>query len=180
MRARRTWVPLFLWLLDTSIINAYIMWTTYHGSKSKTSHREYRIKLVDELVDLSYKLEKPRVVVSSNHTGDNRPRLKRSRSNTYITTNNNVLSKRRLEPAMHFPIHKDRGEDSDKENRPNQTSINNTTNRARCVWCRHISLGAGEKNPNKSGWQCVTCVVPLCLTQGRNCFQSYHVCTRGR
>lgn len=25
MRSRRTWIPLFLWLVDTSIVNAYIM-----------------------------------------------------------------------------------------------------------------------------------------------------------
>jgi hypothetical protein len=177
MRTSRTWVPLFLWLLDTSIINAYIMWTTYHESKSKTSHRDYRVRLLDELLELSYKLEKlERLEAGNNDTTGNRPPLKRSRSNTYITTNNNMLKKQRLEPAMHFPIHKDEGEDSDKENRPSQTNFNNLTSRLQCVWCRHKSLEAGEKTriKSKSSWECATCKVRLCLTQGRNCLQSYH------
>ncbi|KAF9923387.1 hypothetical protein BGZ65_008912, partial [Modicella reniformis] len=90
---------------------------------SNTSHRLFRLKLVDELVELSYKVEKPQETLDNNDTRVNRP-LKRSRSKTYITTNNNMLSKKRLHPGMHYPVQIAEGEDSDKENRPNQDKLN--------------------------------------------------------
>jgi hypothetical protein len=183
MRTRRSWIPLFLWLLDTSIINAYIMWTIHHGAKRTTSHREFRLKLVGELVELSYKLERPQEQLENNATrgnqpenNANRPPFKRSRSASYITTNRKVLDNKRLRPGMHYPVHRAEDNDSDKENQDTHNTLSKITNRIQCEWCRHKSLEGGEKTPhkNRSVWLCVTCKTPLCLTPGRNCFASYN------
>ena len=169
MRTSRTWVPLFLWLLDTSITNAYIMWTIHHNSKTKTSHRDFRLKLVEELVELSYKLEKPQEEPDNNGVRNNPPQLKRSRSKTFLTAKKTVLSNKRLLPGM-------QDNDSDKENQPNHNVLNKGANRVQCGWCRHMSLQGGEKTPDKSRsfWHCATCKIPLCLTPGRNCFVPDH------
>ncbi|KAF9962824.1 hypothetical protein BGZ65_007774, partial [Modicella reniformis] len=140
MRKSRTWMPLFLWLLDTSI-NAYIMWTIQHGSKSNTCHREFRLKLVNEFVELSYKLER------AQETLDKSISLKYIQ--TYITTNKITCPARSGFTQMHYPIQKAEDEDYDKENLANQDRPNNASNRMQCEWCRYKSLKAGRKRASQ-------------------------------
>lgn len=56
MRSLRTWMPLFLWLLDTSILNAYIMRCIHLKEQTKSSHRLFRISLYKELKGLALQI----------------------------------------------------------------------------------------------------------------------------
>jgi len=188
MRTSRTWIPLFLWLLDTSIINAYIMWKLHHNVKKKGAHSDFRQKLVSELLELSYKVDSP---VETTHTiamCNSQAAPTKPRRTGYITANNNVLGPKRHLPGMHYPVCND---DSDKENDPNHGK----DDRRVCVLCRSKTLDTAAtptKKPRtfsrsntldtiksltkktKSSWKCVTCNVPLCIMKERNCFKDYH------
>ncbi|KAF8941422.1 hypothetical protein BGZ58_009505 [Dissophora ornata] len=48
LRTYRTWVPIFFWLLDTTIINAYLI---NKLSGSSMHHREFRQLLAQDLID---------------------------------------------------------------------------------------------------------------------------------
>ena len=52
------------------------------------------------------------------------------------------------------------------EKRRNQAALIDSAKR-----CAHCST---KKDQRRTKWKCVTCDVPLCLLQDRNCFQSYH------
>src|SRR5581483_6156183 len=45
---RRTWVPLFFWLLDTTIINSYLI--LKQSSSTNISHKDFRMQLVWDLI----------------------------------------------------------------------------------------------------------------------------------
>jgi len=52
-RASRNWYPLFYWLLDTSIVNAYrLLRTLYPHQKSQTKHYLFRERLANKLIDI--------------------------------------------------------------------------------------------------------------------------------
>src|SRR5690606_13816120 len=48
MRSLRNWYPLFLWLLDSSIINAYILRYLHFNNKTMDGHRLFRLNLCDQ------------------------------------------------------------------------------------------------------------------------------------
>ncbi|CAG8826567.1 19583_t:CDS:1, partial [Cetraspora pellucida] len=45
---RRTWMPLFFWLLDTSIVNSYLI---FKKNGNIINHKNFRIHLVWELIN---------------------------------------------------------------------------------------------------------------------------------
>ncbi|KAF9271484.1 hypothetical protein BGZ74_005990, partial [Mortierella antarctica] len=61
MRSLRNWLPLFLWLLDTSIINAYIMRCIHLNERQKASHRLFRIALLRELRELAVRVDNDKI-----------------------------------------------------------------------------------------------------------------------
>lgn len=171
MRTSRTWIPLFLWLLDTSIINAFIIWKLHHRVTSRRAHADFRLMLVTGLLELSYKIERPVETLNTNSARGKQPTLVRSRSQGYITASNNILNAKRHLPGLHLPVMFN--DDSDKENDPNHGK----DDRRLCVLCRSNALTKAATNPAKklrSSWKCATCQVPLCLTKDRNCFKDYH------
>ena len=53
LRACRNWLPLFFWLLDTTIVNSYrIMKTLYPYRKARSQHYFFREDLADKLIDV--------------------------------------------------------------------------------------------------------------------------------
>ena len=46
LATRRSWMPLFYWLLDTAIVNSYIIYRMYNPS---VSHKEFRLDLAEAL-----------------------------------------------------------------------------------------------------------------------------------
>lgn len=66
--SRRNWLPLFYWLLDTAIINAYLLAcsTTASGrQKPPVTHTDFRLEIAFQLIDSST-FDKPRKRAASN------------------------------------------------------------------------------------------------------------------
>ena len=131
------------------------------NSRSKSSHRDFRIELVHQLLEYASTKElqpgPKRSRRSSNQNQDqdqDQPPLKGSQNrkkSTYITKNNYFLSNQRFEKSLlHLPVRKD--------------SLT-------CQWCKVTET---DKAPMRSLWSCFSCDVPLCLTDKRNCFFEYH------
>jgi hypothetical protein len=57
--ARRNWLPFFFWLLDTMIVNAYILYSlSMEKEASKASHKSFRLTLAGQLLQKYVKNEK--------------------------------------------------------------------------------------------------------------------------
>lgn len=55
LKALRNWLPLFYWILDTSIVNALIL---FQISRPNTTHCQFRLDLVKRLFNTSTKTTK--------------------------------------------------------------------------------------------------------------------------
>src|SRR6266540_1953751 len=55
---QRTWVPLFFWLLDTAIINSYLIFKL--KNKNNESHKSFRLNLAWKLIELELELDEER------------------------------------------------------------------------------------------------------------------------
>ena len=55
-RSRRTWFPMFIWLLEVAIINSFRTWQALFGDKS-TTHFRFRENIANQLLELAAKLE---------------------------------------------------------------------------------------------------------------------------
>ena len=58
LKALRNWLPLFFWILDTSNVNAFILFKFFHPN---TSHHQFRLNLAKDLFKSSTNIVKPRI-----------------------------------------------------------------------------------------------------------------------
>ncbi|CAG8819563.1 8437_t:CDS:1, partial [Cetraspora pellucida] len=127
---RRTWMPLFFWLLDTSIVNTFLI------SKALNLiivHKDLRINLVwsliEESLDMSQKLHtrnKKAKIQSELHNQN-------SKKQPFYVTKKFELPIDRLLPQSHYPIYREE--------------------RGSCVWCRFQYMseyGKHDKNSPQS------------------------------
>src|SRR5436305_12076837 len=64
---RRTWMPLFFWLLDTAIINSYLV---LKKSDKNISQKDFRIKLVWDLIRAGLEEKEKRPYTRSQQNDD--------------------------------------------------------------------------------------------------------------
>lgn len=146
MRSLRNWLPLFLWLLDTAIINSYILRCLHLNKQHKSSHREFRLDLLHQL------LQKATPILLTP-TSPEQETTKRQRT-TYASKHQHHLGSTRFDWALgHFPV---KGA------------------RITCAWCKNRPDGKVEKEKMKSEVHCNVCKVSLCFNNNRNCFLLYH------
>jgi len=157
---RRTWMPLFFWLLDTAIVNSYLI---LKQSNSKISHKDFRIQLVWDLIKagLEKKGDKP-------HTRSQVDELELTKQFKFIqvdptnrqqyVTANFELPAKRLSPDGHLPEWREE--------------------RSGCIWCKYLAKKEQKKaaqNPSQSQLYCIKCNVALCCNKNRSsCFKDYH------
>jgi hypothetical protein len=155
LKVRRNWMPLFFWLLDTTIVNSYLI---YKKNGGIFNHRKFNIELACDLMD-SGLMEDGKVTRSQ-------PKLAKTvktprRKAIYISKHSNSLPVRRLSNERHLAQFR---------------------SRAFCILCRHKAKkvegkSSDEKAPRGHGsttTECSTCEVPLCYQVNRNCFLEYH------
>ena len=164
---RRNWFPLFFWLLDTAIVNSYLVCKT---AGSKADHNDSRLELAWDLIKMAREMEKGKRNLRRHADADEElpeppPDLPSDpdlsdmpRARHRVTKHSEDLNPSRLLPGNHFPTFEDKC--------------------MACVWCR-IQAKAGKitikkQNPPESSVICLTCDAVLCLNQKRNCFTEYH------
>lgn len=151
----RTWMPLFFWIFDTTIINCYRIYTVRGGT---FTHKEFRIKLAWDLV---------RTAAQSIYNSDQRKRSreyqqttrKKSIKKKSVTKKRPELPPIRLIPGDHFPLPVTDG------------------SRLCCFFCRFMYTIKGDENydpKTQTTWTCETCQVPLCINKTRHCFRDFH------
>ena len=101
---RRTWMPLFFWLLDTSIVNSYLI---FKKNGNVINHKNFRIHLVWELINAGMeendRTKKPNTrsrVEELTHQFEN---IGVNLPKTQYVTSNFELSLLRLSPDGHLP-----------------------------------------------------------------------------
>ncbi|RUP43357.1 hypothetical protein BC936DRAFT_137299 [Jimgerdemannia flammicorona] len=159
MTTRRTWVPLFFWLLDIAIVNSFLLYKKAKASDEIT-HSAFRLQLAWDLINLAssmqleiqHKMTRKRV---RQQEDDEQPLSKNPR----VTKNSTDFSPSRLILGdQHLPKFQDQ--------------------RQACIWCRILSKAGqimiDKKCPPRSNIYCQTCKAVLCLTRERNCFAEYH------
>jgi len=153
--SQRTWFPIFFWLLDTALINSFIM---YSDLGISLEHKEFRIQVAWSLL-LSFV---ERGGVRRNHnTSTPKPPPDIPPNDTpqhYITQRSGFPPP--VPDGQHFPIQ--------------------LPQKRHCVFCRWQRAQEGSPGvckptqaPQKI-WECGTCHHALCLNDKRNCFYMYH------
>ena len=151
-------MPLFFWLLDTAIINSYLI---FKKKDVNIKHKDFRLELVWDLIKAGLE-EKEKKPNTRSHVDELTNQFKfiqvdPSKRYQYVTTNFE-LPLERLSPGDHFP-----------EWREARTS---------CVWCKYLTKQAqkrAEKDPPQSQLYCIKCNVALCCNKNRSsCFKDYH------
>jgi hypothetical protein len=146
---RRTWYPLFFWMLDTSIVNSYLIYKIKH--EKKVSHKEFRIKILWSLIKTA--LEPQPTKETRGSKGKQKTLTKKQ---SYVTKNFDLPPGRLIE-AKHLPIYNKR--------------------HLSCEYCKIINklqLQSAKKNPYQSHYSCSFCKVRLCINNNRNCFLLFH------
>jgi hypothetical protein len=152
--SRRTWYPLFFWLLDTTLVNLSIL----HAKLGTTiSNTDFRVGLAWDLLRATATEQERRVTRSMEEPDISEPPTKRVRA-VYITKAF-TLPESRFLPGDHFP-----------EYRPVRQA---------CAWCRfklkHGQTQGNQRNPTQSNLYCRACNLPLCCNKRRpSCFSDFH------
>ena len=156
---RRTWMPLFFWLLDTSIINSYLI---FKKSGKNINHKDFRLQLVWDLIKSSMEENEPLKPNTRGYVKELTQQFKfiqvdPTKKHQYVTTNFE-LSPLRLTSDGHFPEWREE--------------------RSSCVWCKYLNKKAQKKalkDPSQSQLYCIKCNVALCCNKNRSsCFKDYH------
>ncbi|RHZ58025.1 hypothetical protein Glove_379g16 [Diversispora epigaea] len=169
---RRTWMPLFFWLLDTSIINSYLI---FKKSGKNTNHKDFRLQLVWDLIKSSMEENEPSKPNTRDYIKELTQQFKfiqvdPTKKHQYVITNFE-LSPIRLTSDGHFP-----------EWREERSSYGHfpewREERSSCVWCKYLNKKAQKKalrDPSQSQLYCIKCNVALCCNKNRSsCFKDYH------
>jgi hypothetical protein len=152
---RRTWLPLFFWLLDTAIINSYLIFNLKNNN-NKVNHKEFRLNIAWKLIKIGLELEEKRETRNQSKQKSTQLVLASSSKLKYVTSNYQ-LPLQRLIPGNHLPEWR--------------------KSRLACVWCKFQEKENNEKssNPPQSQIWCSFCNVPLCCNNNRsNCFKNFH------
>src|SRR5215213_743385 len=154
---RRTWMPLFFWLLDTAIINSYLI---LKQSNANISQKDFRIQLVWDLIKAGIEKEKkPHTRSQVDELTDKFKfiQVDPTKKQQYVTANFE-LPLERLTPDGHLPEWREE--------------------RSSCIWCKYVTKKEqkkAEKYPSQSQLYCIKCNVALCCNKNRSsCFKDYH------
>ncbi|RPA91850.1 hypothetical protein L873DRAFT_1780403 [Choiromyces venosus 120613-1] len=85
---RRNWLPLFYWLLDTSLVNAYRIQRTINSPaywKQQSQHFHFRSEVADKVIHEGIRLNETETSLQSGLSSPNSPRpVPREPKVTYI------------------------------------------------------------------------------------------------
>lgn len=147
LKSRRTWIPLFQFLLDLALVNSVLL-SRELGIVPSKGTAEIRMAMARDLVTESRALRNAHSQVLPFVT----PNVHRQR-NLRVRS---VLPQRRLDTALH--------------------SVIRSESRSRCELCK-IKLLASKKSSQgatKSFMRCTYCNVALCAGKNRPCFENFH------
>jgi hypothetical protein len=153
----RSWYPLFFWIVDTAILNAYLMGRQLHGNEYM-EHKEFRVSLWSSLFSYS-----TQVIL-----GRKLPKFYSPESSQYT-----------LKPQSSINI-------QSKQEGGLEHKWKALEKRVYCYNCRQVSLVTKKrkfgdeipvnvvqrKRAGQTQWACSICDVPLC-TSG-DCWVDYH------
>jgi hypothetical protein len=153
LKVFRTWYPLFFWLLDTAIVNSFIISKKLDISHE---HKAFRIQIVKELI--------------KEATLNPLKRATRNNEDEEAAGKKNDCKKYRVFTKFELPEVRLVG-----EHLPEYREERNS-----CLWCRYefkktnTSKSPSQSFPRSQIW-CSKCNVSLCCNNSRpNCFKYYH------
>ena len=153
-QVRRTWLPLFFWLLDTAIINSLIIYRKEY-TNSTISHKDFRLEICFKLIEEAIKEYNP---LNTRNMEEQNKKMKEKK--VYVT-NKYQLPLSRFANDKHLPIYK--------------------KNRKACLWCRFKNKAESQSDASsskptyyESNIYCSFCDVALCINNLRNCFNDFH------
>jgi hypothetical protein len=155
--SRRTWFPLFFWLLDTTLVNISLLHAKLGSTNSK---KEFRVSLAWEILRATAEAEPRRRTRSLGDEPDLPATPMKKKRRLYYVNKGFSLPESRFLPGDHFPEYR--------------------SERQACVWCRFKSkLGESVstwRNPVQTNLYCRACNMPLCCNKHRpSCFSDFHM-----
>ena len=152
LKACRNWLPLFFWLLDTTIINSYrIRKTLFPNRKGRSHHYLFREDLADKLIEHGLYTIRNTDRSSSEPTAPPAPHTESERSNSYACQN------RPPPRPISFPP-------------PHSHHYEQRPTRSKCLWCRWKRVTDKGIKIKSIYLGCRECNYALC----RDCFVEFH------
>jgi hypothetical protein len=159
----RSWYPLFFWILDTAILNAYLIGQKLHSDKYM-SHKEFRVALWQKLFSYS-------IYVSTSS------KLERFYPTNTILTPCVFSPQTPINIAPYIQPPHIQGQQEHKWKMLGKRvycyhckAVNPTSRKH--TFGSEISSNSRQKRPGQSSWGCNICDVALC-TNG-DCWENYH------
>jgi len=151
LRGCRTWLPLFYWLIDTSIINAFIVLRAMYPEhwNGRNAHKSFREQVAWRLIQ-----GVPRKALQTRNGVVERPN---GQARKYRKISRLASSAVRFSNGMHLAVHNGGG-----------------NYRRRCVLC--VDKLSKAAKAAKTSFTCTGCEEGtfLCIDAQRNCFVEFH------
>ena len=155
LTVRRTWFPLLFWLLDTVLVNCFIL--HHKAIDENVTNKLLRINLAWDLIKSTLN-DGSRIETRDQSSYEETPQIQLKDKRVAYVTKKFELPVLRLLPGNHFPEWREK--------------------RAACVYCRYLAKSNSKSSSNESQLWCIECNVPLCCSKARpNCFKDFHTKT---
>jgi hypothetical protein len=147
MISRRTWYPIFFWVLDTILINSYIIYGDHASAEKDLSHKEFRMRVGWDLI-LKGAVQKRKEPPTTQ---------KQNQKKTRRISEHSTDAPRPFQHGEHLPVHVDERRDC-----------------VQCRWSSRLEKDSKKRVVGRTRYKCLTCDEPLCLSSDRNCFITFH------
>jgi hypothetical protein len=154
---RRNWLPIFFWILDTALINSFIIYRDFLNLNTESG---CPITQKDFNIELAWAWINQEKISDDDDTND-------ALESSLIILNDEKGPY--VKEGTLLPSFKDRTEG---------THLPIVENMGVCFWCRWKSKNSinsiSTDTPSRTSFLCSSCGIHLCISKKKNCFEAFH------
>jgi hypothetical protein len=154
---RRNWLPIFFWILDTALVNSFIIYRDFLNLNTESgcpiTYKDFNIKLAWAWINQENFSDND----DTNNPLDYSSTIINDGKGPYVIEGTSLSSFKDRTKGAHLPIVEDSGV---------------------CFWCRWKSKNSTNSThtdtPSRTNFLCGSCGIHLCISKKKNCFEAFH------